>query len=219
MLHFSSGTGAELSPEMMYRLAKYRHAVFIRKLGWPLPSDDELETDSFDHADTLYVVAHDRSGVVNGCARLLPTNAPYLLGDIFPGLMGGAMLPCAPDVWELSRFAISAPSGQTISAAQAWENTRSLMAEIVRVAMARGARKLIAFSVLGNERLLRRMGVNVQRAAPPQMIDERPTLPFWIEIDRRTLKALDIGRTPGWLPRRAHRAGEIPEHRAFGHLG
>lgn len=204
---------------MMYRLAKYRHAVFIRKLGWPLPSDDELESDSFDHADTLYVVAHDRGGAVSGCARLLPTNAPYLLGEIFPELMGGAVLPCAPDIWELSRFAISMPAGQVISAAQAWENTRSLMAEIVRAAMARGARKFIAFSVLGNERLLQRMGVNVQRAAPPQMIDDRPTLPFWIEIDRQTLEALDIDRVPGWLPRPPRRAGMAPERGAFELLG
>ncbi|AEA65565.1 acyl-homoserine-lactone synthase [Burkholderia gladioli] len=219
MLHFSSGTGAELSSEVMYRLAEYRHAVFIRKLGWPLPSDDELESDSFDHADTLYVVAHDCSGAVSGCARLLPTNAPYLLGEIFPRLMGDAALPCEPDVWELSRFAISVPSGQAISAAQAWENTRSLMAEIVRVAMARGALKLIAFSVLGNERLLRRMGVNVQRAAPPQMIDDRPTLPFWIQIDRQTLEALDIELAPSWRPRAARHAGMVPQRGAFERLG
>ncbi len=201
MLHFLSGKGAELSPETMRRLAQYRHAVFIQKLGWPLPTDDGLESDGFDHADTLYVIARDRSGAIGGCARLLPTSEPYLLGEVFPNLMGDTVLPCAADIWELSRFAISMPASETLTAAQAWENTRSLMAEIVRVAQAHGARKLIAFSVLGNERLLRRMGVNVQRAAPPQLVDGKPTLPFWIEIDRQTLDALDLDPAPRWLPR------------------
>lgn len=66
------------------------------------------------------------------------------------------------------------------------------MSEIVRVAHAHGANRLIAFSVLGNERLLKRMGVNVHRAAPPQMIEGKPTLPFWIEIDEQTRAALNL---------------------------
>lgn len=219
MLRFLSGTGAELSSETMHRLAQYRHTVFIQKLGWPLSTNDGLEADGFDHADTLYVIAHDRDGTVHGCARLLPTNEPYLLGEVFPGLMGDTALPRAADVWELSRFAISMPASETLSAKDAWENTCNLMAEIVRVARAHGARRLIAFSVLGNERLLRRMGVNVQRAAPPQLIDGKPTLPFWIEIDRQTLDALDIEPAPAWLPMRTPDRHSAPERGALERLG
>ncbi|WP_323120313.1 acyl-homoserine-lactone synthase [Burkholderia alba] len=196
MLRFLSGNGAELSREMLLRLKQYRYAVFIEKLGWSLPVAGGLESDEFDHADTLYVVALSQRGDVTGCGRLLPTSGPYLLGSVFPGLMGNAALPGASDVWELSRFAISTPDDESLTAEQAWDNTRGLMAEIVRVAQRHGAQRLIAFSVLGNERLLRRMGVSVRRAAPPQLIDGKPTVPFWVAIDERTLDALDLEAAP-----------------------
>lgn len=197
MLNLVSGRSAELGPDLKLQLARYRHKVFIEGLGWPLPSVDGMDRDQFDHAETVYVIATGESGEVAGCGRLLPTDQPYLLGEVFPTLMGGAPLPRTPDVWELSRFAITTPCCEVLTARQAWENTCSLMAEIVRVAGSYGARRLIAFSVLGNERLLRRMGVNVHRAAPPQMIDGKLTLPFWVEIDQQTRTALGLDSLPG----------------------
>ncbi|HWX11826.1 MAG TPA: acyl-homoserine-lactone synthase [Trinickia sp.] len=201
MLKMLSGRSAELGPDLMDQLAKFRHKVFIRELGWTLPAVDGLEVDQFDRADTIYVVAFDRNAEIVGCGRLLPTNETYLLAAAFPGLMNGATLPSTRDVWELSRFAIGAPSGELMSAQESWQNTCQLMAEIVRVAQTHNADRLIAFSVIGNERLLRRMGVNVHRAAPPQLIDGKPTLPFWIEIDEQTCTALKIDSQPGWLSR------------------
>lgn len=197
MLNFLSGTSAELGHDVMCRLAKYRHKVFIQELGWSLPTTDDLELDEFDRPDTLYIVAIDHRNEVVGCGRLLPTSGSYLLGDVFPSLMGGAPLPCADHIWELSRFAISVSRNEAFSAEDAWNCTCRLMAEIIRFAIYQGADRLIAFSVLGNERLLRRMGVNVHRAAPPQIIEGKPTLPFWIEIDRQTKVALNIDSTNG----------------------
>ncbi|MGP8472363.1 acyl-homoserine-lactone synthase [Burkholderia sp. PR2] len=109
MLTLLSGRSADLSREVMYRLAKFRHKVFIQELGWSLPTDNGIEFDDFDHADTLYVVAFDRNSEIVGCGRLLPTDEPYLLGEVFSDLMGDASLPRARDVWELSRFAMSMP--------------------------------------------------------------------------------------------------------------
>ncbi|UUZ50691.1 hypothetical protein LP420_13640 [Massilia sp. B-10] len=74
-------------------------------MKWDLKTSDGLELDQFDRPDTLYMVSQDELGQVNGCARLLPTSQPYLLGEVFPELMNGLPVPCSPDVWELSRFA------------------------------------------------------------------------------------------------------------------
>ncbi|MBL8509790.1 acyl-homoserine-lactone synthase [Chitinimonas sp. JJ19] len=195
MLQMVSGTREQLRGGMEVSLAQYRHRVFIRELGWPLQTEDGLERDAFDRADTLYVVAHDDQGRVCGCGRLLPTSGPYLLGEVFPGLMGDIPLPRSAQIWELSRFAISTPEGMRLTGEQAWRNTCALMADIVRVASEQGAERLIAFSAVGNERLLRRMGVNVHRVSAPQLIDGKPVLAFWIEIDEQTLSALGITPT------------------------
>ncbi|WP_308446983.1 acyl-homoserine-lactone synthase [Chitinimonas prasina] len=195
-----SGTREQLRVEVEVSLAQYRYRVFVEELGWPLKTEHGLERDAFDRDDTVYVVARNNEERVCGCGRLLPTTRPYLLSEVFPHLMGGIPLPHASDVWELSRFAISSPSNAGLSVADAWRNTCALMADIVRVAASHGAKRLIAFSVVGNERLLRRMGVDVHRAAAPQLLDGKPVLPFWIEINKQTTTALGITLPTGEMP-------------------
>jgi acyl homoserine lactone synthase len=191
-----TGTAHEFSPEFEIAVAEYRHRIFIEKLGWPLPVQNGLERDQFDRPDTIYVVARDRTGVICGCARLLPTTRPYLLGDVFPNLLGGQPVPSEPTVWELSRFAAATPDSYGTSAAEAAINTRRLLAAAVSGAAAQGAERLITVSPLGIERLLQRMGVHAHRAGPPAYTDGKPIFACWIEIDDQTRSALDLTDPP-----------------------
>ena len=59
------------------------------------------------------------------------------------------------------------------------------MRNVIGVAHELGARRLIAFSAPGNERLLRRMGVTTRIISQPQLVDDLPVVPFWIDIGRR----------------------------------
>jgi N-acyl-L-homoserine lactone synthetase len=190
MLTVITGTVNDLLPGMACALAKYRYQVFVKELGWPLRCEEGVELDDFDRPDTVYVLACDNNHEIFGCARLIPTNRPYLLGDVFPHLMGGKPPPFSAGIWELSRFAISQPKGQVLSAEQAWKNTVKLVKEVIDVARSKGAFRLIAFSAVGNERLLKRMGVNTCRISPPRLIDNKSIVPFWIEIDDKTTSAL-----------------------------
>jgi len=190
MLNAVTGTVSDLLPGMASALAKYRYEIFVKELGWPLRCEEGVELDAFDRPDTVYVLACDNNQEVFGCARLIPTHRPYLLAEVFPHLMEGNPLPSSSDVWELSRFAISKPKGQVVSAEQAWKNTVKLVREVIEVARSKGAFRLIAFTAVGNERLLKRMGVNTRRISAPQLIDDKPIVPFWIEIDEETTHAL-----------------------------
>lgn len=188
-----SGTSSEFTPELENALAAYRHKIFIERLGWPLPVENGLERDQFDHPDTLYVVARESNGAICGCARLLPTTEPYLLSEVFQHLLDGAPLPNARDVWELSRFAAASTDPDSIL--DAATNTRLLLAAAVRSAGAQGAKRLITVSPLGIERLLKRMGVHAHRAGPPMLADGKPIFACWIEIDAQTIDALGIAES------------------------
>lgn len=198
------GKSKELSPAIEQALAVYRHRIFIERLGWTLPVENGVERDQFDHDDTLYVMTRDAEGAICGCARLLPTSAPYLLSEVFPHLMAGAPVPRSSEVWELSRFAAAAV-GQNATV-DARINTRCLLAESVRIAAAHGAKRLITVSPLGIERLLHRMGVHAHRAGPPMLAEGKPIFACWIEIDDQTIEALGIAepvrkewrQRPGW---------------------
>jgi len=175
-MRFTVGNPSTLSPELMSDIGRYRHKVFVERLGWQLQCEGQLEYDQFDRHDTVYVVAQGASAEVVGTARLLPTTQPYLLGEVFPQLLHGAPPPCSPEVWELSRFAAVDFAPGNGSAMEQFSSP--IMHQLLRTAMAsaaaRGAQRFISVSPLGVERLLRRLGFQVHRLAPPVIVDGHP---------------------------------------------
>ncbi|AXA90698.1 acyl-homoserine-lactone synthase [Massilia sp. YMA4] len=179
-----AGSSSTLSKELFERVGRYRHKVFIETLGWELTTRNGEELDQFDRPDTLYVVSQDDDGNVNGCARLLPTSQPYLLGEVFPELMNGAPVPCSPEVWELSRFAAVDFNSRTTSALSQFSSEVAvrLLQDSIAFAAEQGAKRLITVSPIGIERLLRRAGFHAHRAGPPMIIGGHPIFACWIEV-------------------------------------
>lgn len=73
----------ELQQDLYANLGTYRREVFVELLGWDIEAPNGYEQDQFDRHGTVYVVAHNDEGNINGCARLLSTTKPYLLSEIF----------------------------------------------------------------------------------------------------------------------------------------
>ena len=173
---------SEVLPNNLYaKVAGYRHQVFVEQLGWALHTENGMESDQFDRPDTVYVVAQDDQGHVSGCARLLPTTRPYLLGEVFPQLLNGLMPPCSPDVWELSRFAAVDLNKQAATPGQFSSSVaRKLLEESIACALSHGAKRLITVSPISVERLLSRSEFHAHRAGPPMVIDGHPIFACWI---------------------------------------
>ncbi|MGE5492428.1 MAG: acyl-homoserine-lactone synthase [Actinomycetota bacterium] len=179
-----SGSQVQLQQGLYTNLGTYRREVFVELLGWDLETPNGYEQDQFDRPDTVYVIARNDEGCINGCARLLPTVSPYLLSEIFPQLLNGVSPPSSPDVWELSRFAAvdvseasNSPRGQLSSPIAV-----SLLQEAIETAGRLGAKRLITVSPLGVERLLRHAGFRTHRAGPPMVINGHPLFACWIEV-------------------------------------
>ena len=180
-----AGSPIALPNDMYRQVGQYRRRVFVETLGWDLQTRDGMELDQFDRPDTLYMVSQDDDGAVNGCARLLPTDRPYLLGDVFPELMHGQPIPCSSEVWELSRFAavdFNARGGSALA-----QFSSGIAVQLLRQAIAcaaeHGAKRLITVSPIGIERLLRHTGVHAHRAGPPLTVDGHPIFACWIEVE------------------------------------
>jgi len=180
-----SGVPEDLPAGYVARLARYRHRVFIEGLGWPLQASQGLEQDRFDAPSTVYVAVEDEAGQIVGCARLLPTLQPYLLSEVFPQLLPGAVPPRDARIWELSRFAAmdfsqpaTTPLAQFSSSA-----TARLMRGVLDCAARLGATRLITVSPLGIERLIRRLGIRAERAGPPMRIGGQVMFACWIAVE------------------------------------
>ena len=182
-MNINCKTQYELTANELQQFAHYRHKVFIDTLCWPLPTSDGIELDQFDRPDTVYVTVQNAAGHICGCARLLPTTAPYLLDEVFPQLLNGQPAPNSPDVWELSRFAaidFTSPT-QSASSNMSAPITIDLLQAAIRHAAAQGAKRLIAVTVVGAERLLRKTGYKVHRAGPPMWVDGSWVVACWVE--------------------------------------
>lgn len=83
-----------------------RKRVFIDLLKWDLPIlAGEYELDQFDTPDAFYLILLDDDGKHRASARLLPSEKPHLLGDLYSHLCDGAV-PRGPAIREISRFCL-----------------------------------------------------------------------------------------------------------------
>lgn len=152
-LVFTVGSHTELAWETQ----RLRRRIFVEGLGWPLAVDRwGRERDQFDRKDTIYgaVVQH---GEPVACWRLLQTDRPYLLGEVFPHLAGGQSLPRSPAVWEISRFGVD-PLHQ-----QPDILTRELLGLMMRFAVQQGAETIVAVSDEAFQRVLTRNRLKIFR--------------------------------------------------------
>lgn len=171
-MHIYTKTMKEMSAELLERLGRYRHSVFIKTLGWDLDTPGDIETDQFDRPDTVFVIAEDKAQNIIGCSRLLPTTRPYLLKDIFPELLGREKAPESHRVWELSRFSAlnlnRRPTSRQIVASLA---ANRLLKATIRIANQLGARELITVSPKGMNRLIEKNGYRVRLSGPPKVVN------------------------------------------------
>jgi acyl homoserine lactone synthase len=193
MLTTAHGTRSELETAAEAELATYRHHVFVETLGWKLPCEPGFERDQFDREDTVYIIARDAMELICGCARLLPTTSPYLLAEVFPRLLNGMPAPSDSHTWELSRFSTqSTRSNEALDRDEARRRFCLLFSAVVEAALAKGATRLITFTALGVERILRSIGMHAHRVGPPQLVDGSPVLALWIELDDQTRLSLGL---------------------------
>lgn len=179
------GMGAAML-DGMFRL---RAEVFSGRLGWDVRVDDGREHDGFDLLRPRYVLLQDLDDRrVLGCCRLLPANGPNMLRDVFPELLDGAPAPVGEDLCEVSRFAVCqrcTQPGQGFSAVPA-----ALVAAALQGAHASGARRMVGVTSAAFERMLRGLGLRMQRLGRPRRLGEVMSLAFELPLDAENLRCV-----------------------------
>ena len=173
-----------------------RYRVFHQRLQWDVKPVEGREVDCFDTPETVYLLSRDvRSDRVVGGWRLIPTERPYMLSDVFPVLLHGHAVPREQGVWEISRFAFDRGS-QAASAGFGFAGaTRDLLAETTRFALANGIHRFVLVVSTAVERLLRNTGIRLHRYGPPVLIGAVSTVACWLDMDDHTSNTL-LGQLP-----------------------
>lgn len=104
VINFDNRAQHALSLDAMFR---DRKKIFIDLLKWDIPADGAHERDQFDDGDAEYLVVIDRgTGQHLGSVRLLRTDRPHILGDLFPHLCDG-IVPTGNSIREITRLCLS----------------------------------------------------------------------------------------------------------------
>lgn len=111
-----------------------RKRVFIDLLKWDLPVlANRYEIDHFDNPDAQYLVLTDTEVHHRASTRLLKTNRPHILADIFPHLCAGPV-PTGEHVREITRFCLD----RDLRAAERRDARNQLVITLVDHALANG---------------------------------------------------------------------------------
>lgn len=106
MLHIFRNADGPGEGAVLRSMFEARKSVFVDLLRWDVPViDDRFEVDQFDDPHATYLVLADGEGRHLASARLLPTDRPHILGDLFPELCDGGA-PRGPHVLEITRFCL-----------------------------------------------------------------------------------------------------------------
>ena len=169
----------------VHGMHELRYRVFRERLQWDIPVSDECERDDYDDFDPVFFMAREKRSIV-GCCRILPTTGPYMLRNTFPELLGKSEAPVADDVWEISRFAVEKAARPGLCFSTIPE---TLIGELVRYALENRIRSYVFVTTTGFERLLKRMGVNIERFADPMQIGVERSVALWMHNDTMTIRA------------------------------
>ncbi|UTH76460.1 acyl-homoserine-lactone synthase [Chromobacterium sp. IIBBL 290-4] len=172
----------EFLPTELAEMYRLRAKVFYEHKRWDVQVTDSMEIDQYDHDDSYYLIMRDEHNAVSGCWRLLSTEGEYMLKDTFPSLLSGQHAPCAPNIWELSRFIVQAETptqGFGFS-----ELVLQSIYAVLRHAQDKGIDFYVTVTTTAVERMLRSANVSIERIGPPLRIGSCKAVALWINVDR-----------------------------------
>jgi acyl homoserine lactone synthase len=159
----------ERYPGMLESMFRLRHEIFVERLGWKIQTFNGLEQDQFDRPGTIYLIRRNAAGEVVACTRMLQTDRPNLLRDVFPELVDGD-LPSSPTIWEASRLAVDHRKERLASLPQNWNLCGELFCGIQEFAISVGAVNIVSVSDVRLERILKIGGWEPKRLGKPHFI-------------------------------------------------
>lgn len=168
-----------------------RKHVFIDLLKWELHAiANRFEIDQFDDEHARYLVLLDSIGTHCASARLLPTDRPHILGDLYPQLVAGPV-PRGPGTVEITRFCLD--RRQTGSMRRGARN--QLVSALADHALANGISFYTGVAELAWFEQIRNFGWRCEALGQPIAHGRNTLVGLRIEIDGSTIEGLHAAGT------------------------
>lgn len=163
-----------------------RKRVFVDLLKWDVPVlAGRYEIDQFDTEEAEYLVLVDEEGAHRASARLLPTDGPHILADLYPFLCQ-SHLPKGPRTREITRFCLE-PS---LRAPDRRRARNQLVTALVEHALRAGISDFTGVATVSWFRQIEGFGWDCRALGEPVEIGGSSLVGLHIRIDSETPVAL-----------------------------
>lgn len=163
-----------------------RKRVFVDLLKWDVPVlEGRYEIDQFDTQDAEYLIIADEDGAHCASARLLPTDGPHILGDLFGFLCQGP-LPTGATVREITRFCLD----PRLRAAERRTARDQLVSGLVDHALGSGITRYTGVACPAWFEQIVHFGWTCRTLGAPVTVGSQALVALEIEIDQQTPAAL-----------------------------
>lgn len=159
-----------------------RKRVFVDLLRWDLPViDGRFEIDRFDDDNAFYLVISNSAGDHSGSLRLLRTDRPHILGNLFPYLCERDV-PADSRTMEITRLCLC-PEQPAVERLRVRNELISAMVDYALVSGIKTLTGVVATHFLAQ---IIKMGWQCEPLGTPQMVDGMTIGAFRIDIDEAT---------------------------------
>lgn len=178
MVTLASSVRMPLGASPLRQMFEARKRVFVDLLKWQVPVlEGRYEMDQFDDQHAVYLIAAGADGGHAGSARLLATERPHILGDLFPQLCAGPPTR-GPRVMEITRFCLD-PRG---NGRDRLETRNALVSALVRYALEHGIETYTGVAEMGWLQQILAFGWNCRPLGLPCIVDGKMLGALCIEI-------------------------------------
>ncbi|MEP3199213.1 MAG: acyl-homoserine-lactone synthase [Lentilitoribacter sp.] len=175
--------------QQMYRLRK---KVFFDQLNWDVPVSGDIEKDTYDEANPVYLVwCDDDKMKLYGAVRLMPTTGPTLLYDVFRNTFPDLTSFEAPGIWEGTRMCIDQKlilkDHPNIEPGQAFS---ILLLALCEVAIKHGIHTMVSNYEPQMKRVYRRAGIEVNELGRSADYGKYPVCCSTFEVSKQVLEKM-----------------------------
>ncbi len=187
MIHIVTAENRQLFHHALIEMHRQRKILFIDELDWRLDDIAGVEIDAFDSPDAVYLIeANSPRSPVEGSVRLLPTDRPHLLGEVFAHLCCGPA-PAGAHIWEATRFC---PAPTTPKGAPRRALLGRMIAAIMETALLFGVERVTFVANAALAPLAKSAGWRASALGPAQRSGRDRLTAFVAEIDADGLRAV-----------------------------
>ncbi len=184
--------GDRTNLKYLTEMHQLRARVFRDRLGWPVEViADGREVDQFDLPQAIYLLALDKSSVVIGNWRLLPSSGPTMIGTVWPQFLESLSFPSSDRVWEASRFAVDCNSENDIErTAQINRATMELFIGLTELCLLAGIKEIYTMYDMRIAKLLRRLNCTPAEVSAKYKVGNQLSMVGRFVTDEKMLSAL-----------------------------